>query len=64
MARLLASPLSRTLQSRRPDRRATLPPMTEDHDAEMDAIAAELEAAGILTVTTEADGSVVGLWRR
>jgi hypothetical protein len=29
-----------------------------DHDAEMDAIAAELEAAGILTVTTEADGSV------
>jgi hypothetical protein len=32
--------------------------MTEDHDAEMDAIAAELEAAGILTVTTEPDGTV------
>jgi len=31
--------------------------MTE-HDAEMDAIAAELEAAGILTVTTERDGTV------
>jgi hypothetical protein len=30
-----------------------------DHDAEMDAIAAELEAAGILTVTTGADGSVI-----
>jgi hypothetical protein len=28
------------------------------HDAEMDAIAAELEAAGILTVTAEADGTV------
>jgi hypothetical protein len=39
-----------------------LRPMT-DHDAELDAIAAELEAAGILTVTTD-DGSVVGLWRR
>jgi hypothetical protein len=35
-----------------------------DHDAEVDTIAAELEAADILTVTTEADGSVVGLWRR
>ncbi len=32
--------------------------MTEDHDAEMDAIAAELEAAGILTVTAEDDGTV------
>jgi hypothetical protein len=32
--------------------------MTDDHDAELDAIAAELEAAGILTVTTEADGTV------
>jgi hypothetical protein len=32
--------------------------MTEHHDAEMDAIAAELEAAGILTVTTEDDGTV------
>jgi hypothetical protein len=29
-----------------------------DHDTEVDAIAAELEAAGILTVTTEPDGSV------
>jgi hypothetical protein len=28
------------------------------HIAETDAIAAELEAAGILTVTTEADGTV------
>jgi hypothetical protein len=33
-------------------------PMTDDHDAEMDAIAAELEAASILTVTTEDDGTV------
>ena len=32
--------------------------MTEDYDVEMDAIAAELEAAGHLTVTTEADGTV------
>jgi hypothetical protein len=32
-------------------------PMTA-HDAEMDAIAAELKAVGILTVTTEADGTV------
>jgi hypothetical protein len=30
-----------------------------DHDAKVNAIAAELEAAGILTVTTEADGSVI-----
>jgi hypothetical protein len=30
-----------------------------DHDAEMDAIAAEPEAAGILTVTTDHDGTVV-----
>jgi len=29
-----------------------------DHDAETDAIAAELEAGGILTVTIEADGTV------
>jgi hypothetical protein len=29
-----------------------------DHDAETDAIVAELEAAGILAVTTEADGTV------
>jgi hypothetical protein len=36
---------------------ATLRPMAA-HDAEMDAIAAELEAAGILTVTTEPDGTV------
>jgi hypothetical protein len=33
-----------------------------DHDAEMDAVAAELEAAGILIVTTEDDGTV-GLWQ-
>jgi hypothetical protein len=33
--------------------------MTDDHDAEMDAIAAEFEAAGILTVTTEDDGTVI-----
>lgn len=32
--------------------------MTTDHDAEMDAIPAELEAAGILTVTTADDGTV------
>jgi hypothetical protein len=32
--------------------------MTDDHDAEMDAIAADLEAAGILTVTTDHDGTV------
>jgi hypothetical protein len=37
---------------------ATLRPMAA-HDAEMDAIAAELEAAGILTVTTEDDGATV-----
>jgi hypothetical protein len=32
--------------------------MGPKHNAEVDAIAAELEAAGILTVTTEADGTV------
>jgi hypothetical protein len=30
-----------------------------DHDTEVDAIAAELEAAGILTVTTDDDGTVI-----
>jgi hypothetical protein len=29
------------------------------HIAELDAIAAEFEAAGILTVTTKADGTVI-----
>jgi hypothetical protein len=38
--------------------------MAKDHDAEMDAIAADLEAAGILTVSSEPDGTIVGLWRR
>jgi hypothetical protein len=33
--------------------------VTDDHGAEMDAIADELEAAGILIVTTEADGTVI-----
>jgi hypothetical protein len=36
---------------------ATLHHVPDAHDAEMDAIAAELEAAGILTVTTD-DGTV------
>jgi len=58
MARLLASPLSRTLQPRRPDRCASLPPTTEDHDAEMDAIAGELEAAGLLALGTDAEGHI------
>ncbi len=31
--------------------------MIDDHDAEVDAIATELEAAGILTMTTEPDGT-------
>gem|GEM_PF-7048519 len=32
--------------------------MTEDHDAEMDAIAGELEAVGLLTIGTDAEGHI------
>jgi hypothetical protein len=33
--------------------------MTTDHDAEMDAIAAELEAARFITITTDDQGNTV-----
>ena len=30
-----------------------------DHDAELETVATELEAAGLLTVTTDAEGKVI-----
>jgi hypothetical protein len=32
--------------------------MTDDHDAEMDALAAQLEAAGIITIRTNEAGQI------
>jgi hypothetical protein len=49
----------RARQKRAPDKRTGYPaPVTEDHDAEYERHRCRVEAAGILTVTTEADRTV------